>query len=175
MLMMPSANRFGLTSSTHSSDPIEELGSRAEALWRRVVDIERALSVQEWWLLGRALPEALLLSEIASLLAVARGELESALSQGFDRSLPFTGQNDALSGAQETPQPNDPTWLAASRDQAIGLLRMVATALPPMQQYASMLGTYSARAGLASTIVDSFGIVTDRLTEIGEALRQPPR
>lgn len=139
-----------------------------------MLDIERALSVQEWWMLGRAIAEARLLSEIASLLAVARGELENALSQGFDRALPFTGQNDALTAAQEPPQPDDPTWLAASRDQAIGLLRMVATALPPMQQYATMLQTYGARAGLASTIVDSFGIVTDRLNEIAEALRQPP-
>lgn len=173
--MMPSANRFGPATSTNAPDPIEELGTRAEALWRRVVDIERALSVQEWWLLGRALPEALLLSEIASLLAVARGELENALSQGFDRALPFTGQNDALSATPEAPQPDDPTWLAASRDQAIGLLRMVATALPPMQQYAQMLQTYGQRAGLASAIVDAFGIVADRLKEIGEALRQPPR
>ena len=125
-------------------------------------------------MLGRALAEARLLSEIASLLAVARGELENALSQGFDRALPFTGQSDALNATQEPPQPNDPTWLAASRDQAIGLLRMVATALPPMQQYATMLQTYGARAGLASPIVDSFGIVTDRLNEIAEALRQPP-
>lgn len=172
--MMPSANRFGPNSTTHSPDPIEELGTRAEALWRRVLDIERALSVQEWWLLGRAIAEARLLAEIASLLAVARGELENALSQGFDRALPFTGQGDALTAAQEPPQPENPTWLAASRDQAIGLLRMVATALPPMQQYATMLQTYGGRAGLASPIVDSFGIVTDRLNEIAEALRQPP-
>ncbi|HEX8727828.1 MAG TPA: hypothetical protein VF739_04355, partial [Ktedonobacterales bacterium] len=57
------------------SEAVDELAGRSEMLLHRIVEIEQGLAVQEWWLLGRALPEARLLTEIISLLAVARGEL----------------------------------------------------------------------------------------------------
>src|SRR5215813_3282820 len=84
-------NRFG--------DPRGELVGRSDMLCRRLVDIEQALAEEEWWLLGRALPEARLLAEVTSLLAVARGELENTLAQYFGRPLTrsdFTDQFNAL-------------------------------------------------------------------------------
>ncbi len=161
---------------TGVEDPIEALATRIEALWRRVLDIERSLAVQEWWLLGRALPEARLLAEIASLLAVARGELEMVLGQVFGRAIPMSGQMDALPGATQEPMhPENEAWLAASRDQAIGLLRMVAGGLPAMLQFAQALADYCRRAGLAAEVTDALTVVASRLAEVDEALRQPPR
>lgn len=160
-----------------SAGAVEELADRAEALWRRLKDIERALAVQEWWMLGRALPEARLLSEISSLFAVASGELENTLTQSFHRPLQRYELTDPHAAAYANPSSpsNDPAWLAASRDQAIGLLRMVAPMLAPMRQYADMLTLYSERLGLPAAVVDAFGIVSSRLAEVDEALRQPPR
>ncbi len=158
-------------------EAIDALAGRTDALWRRLQDIEQALGVREWWLLGRALPEARLLSEISSLLAVARGEMENLLTQIFGRTIPRNDQTDqfaAVPGAEEL-QSDDPAWLAASRDQAIGLLRMVAAALPAMLQYAEMLQGYAERIGLAPAVLDAFSIVAERLDEVREALRYPPQ
>lgn len=162
--------------ATSSADPSEALGGRAETLFRRVRDMEKALAVQEWWLLGRVLPEARVLSEVSSLLAVARGELESALSHYFKIEVERAGQTDHFTVVEGAVpgDTNDAAWVAASRDQALGLLRMVAAVLAPMLQYAQMLRTYAEHLGLPSGAVDAFGIVQDRLSEIDEALRQPP-
>jgi hypothetical protein len=161
---------------TGVEDSIEALATRIEALWRRVMDIERSIAVQEWWMLGRALPEARLLAEIASLLAVARGELETVLGQVFGRALPMSGQMDALpGGGQQAMQPENYAWLDASRDQAVGLLRMVAIALPPMLQFSHALTDYCRQSGVATDVTDALDVVTGRLSEMDEALRQPPR
>jgi len=160
---------------TGVEDSTEALATRIEALWRRVVDIERSLAVQEWWMLGRALPEARLLAEVNSLLAVVRGELENVLGQVFSRALPMSGQMDAMPPGAQPLQPQNEAWLAASRDQAIGLLRMVATALPPMLQFAQALHDYCMRAAMAAEITDALSVVAGRLAEVDEALRQPPR
>lgn len=159
-----------------SADPAAALGSRAEALLRRLRDIERALAVQEWWLLGRVLPEARVLAEVSSLLAVARGELESALSNYFGIAIEPSGQTDQFATVEgfAPGDTNDAAWVAASHDQALGLLRMVAAALAPMLQYAQMLHTYAAHLGLQPGAVDAFSIVHERLLELDEALRQPP-
>lgn len=159
-----------------SVDAGAALGGRAETLLRRICDIEKALAVQEWWLLGRVLPEARVLAEVSSLLAVARGEMESALSHYFNIDITQTGQTDqfAALGTGTPGDTNDAAWVAASRDQALGLLRLVVAALTPMLQYAQMLRTYAEHLGLPSGAVDAFGIVHDRLAEIDEALRQPP-
>jgi hypothetical protein len=156
---------------------VTELAGRAEALWRRLKDIERALAVQEWWMLGRALPEARLLAEIGSLFAVASGELENTLIQSFHRPLQRYETTDPQAATYADPEnaSNDPAWLAASRDQALGLLRMVAPMLGPMRQYADMLTLYGERLGLPVVVIDAFGIVSSRLAEVDEALRQPPR
>ena len=156
-------------------DPFAELGGRTEALWRRMSELERALAAQEWWLYGRVLPEARLLSEIGSLLAVARAELETALTQVFGRPAPPAGVDDQPGPtADPAVLERDPAWITATRDQAIGLLRMIAGTLPPMLQYAQMLRQYSERYDLPAAAVDAFSIVGDRLGEVDEALRQPP-
>jgi hypothetical protein len=156
-------------------DPGEALAVRIEALWRRVVDIERSLAVQEWWMLGRALPEARLLAEISSLLAVVRAELEAVLAQTFGRALPMSGQMDAQASGSDTTGPHNEAWAAASRDQAIGLLRMVALALPSMRQFTQALADYCHRARVATAITDALEVVSGRLVDVDEALRQPPR
>jgi hypothetical protein len=162
---------------TGLAERIEALGGRADALWRRLVEIEDALAVREWWMLGRSFPEARLLAEISSLLAVARGEMENALSQGFGYAslrADSTDQYNAV-GRDDTMRTGDPAWVAGCREQAVGLLRMIASGLPPMLQYAQMLRNYGEQLGIATPALDSFGIVTDRLNEINDALRQPPQ
>jgi hypothetical protein len=159
------------------TERVEALATRAEALWRRLCEIDSALVVREWWLLGRAVPEARLVAEVSSLLAVARGEMENALSQGFGLSMPRSETTDQYNvfGRDETQHTEDPAWVAACRSQAIGLLRMVAASLPAMLQYSQMLRSYSEQLSVPTSALDSLGIVTDRLNETGEALRTPPQ
>ncbi len=154
-----------------------ELGMRAEALYHRLAEIEAAMGVREWWLLGRALPEARLLAEIASLFAVARAELETALIGVFGAAIARAEQGDALEdGPQdETQASRDPELLAERRDQAMGLLRMVALSLPNLLQYARMLHRYAEQYALPTEATGAFGIAADRLAEVGESLREPPR
>jgi hypothetical protein len=179
--MTPSSRETGQVGATRLasgvSDPREELADRAETLCHRLLDIEQALAAQEWWLLGRALPEARLLAEIASLLAVARGELENSLGQYFNRPTMRRDQTDQYNSVRGPSQDemSDPAWLAANRDQAIYLLRLVASALPAMMQYALLLHTNSERLALPAAATDAFGIVTDRLSDAYEALREPPQ
>jgi hypothetical protein len=156
------------------AEATEALGARADALYQRLLDIERALGVQEWWMLGRVLPEARLLSEIHSLLAVARGELEGVRVQYFGRQRP-AGDTAEHGTASEPGSAEDPAWVAASRNQAIGLLRMIASALPAMLQYAQMLRAYAERLNLAAGALDALSIVVERLHEVQEAIQQPPQ
>lgn len=164
--------------SRMGTDPqARELGMRAEALYHRLVAIEAALGVREWWLLGRALPEARLLAEIASLFAVARAELETALKEVFGanimRAEPAEAPED--DGADEALAAQDPAQMAERRDQAMGLLRMVALSLPNLLQYARMLHQYAGQYALPTEATGAFGIVADRLAEAGESLREPPQ
>ena len=186
--MMPSslgAGRMQFVEGSHSpssgvterTERIEALAGRAEALWRRVSEIEGAVAIREWWLLGRAVPEARLLAEISSLLAVARGEMENALAQGFGHvvpSLEITEQYPAA-GYDDAEKVQDPAWIATCREQAVGLLRMIAASLPAMLQYAQMLHSYGEQLEVTTAAIDSLSIVADRLNEIGEALRVPPQ
>jgi hypothetical protein len=150
----------------------EALAGRASTLLQRILDVERTLAVQEWWMLGRVMREAAVLSEVISLLAVARGELEDVLAQAFGRP-PALGSADDL-----FPLPpvylDDPNWVHASRDQAVGLLRMAVAALPAMQQYAQMLREGAERLNLPMAVIDPLGIVADRLGEAYEAIVHPP-
>ncbi len=154
-----------------------ELGMRAEALYHRLAEIEAALGVREWWLLGRALPEARLLAEITSLFAVARAELETALIQVFGAAISRVESVEATEDrtGDEAHAAQDFALLAERRDQAIGLLRMVALSLPNVLQYARMLRQYAEQYALPSEATNAFGITADRLAEVSEALREPPR
>jgi hypothetical protein len=152
---------------------VDELAGRSEMLLHRIVEIEQGLAVQEWWLLGRALPEARLLTEIISLLAVARGELFQFLADFFGRApLGFDpAENPAGNGE---PHMDDPIWMRERHDQTLYLLRNVAAALPPMIQYARMLRANAERLNLAVTALDGLSIVAGRLEEAYELLQQPP-
>ena len=152
---------------------VDELAGRSEMLLHRIVEIEQGLAVQEWWLLGRALPEARLLTEIISLLAVARGELFQFLADFFGRA-PLGFDPAEIATGEEEPHLEDPLWMDERRQQTLYLLRNVAAALPPMIQYARMLRTNAERLSLAVTALDGLSIVAGRLEEAYELLQQPP-
>lgn len=152
----------------------DHLAERAATLLRRMVEIEQALTAQEWWLLGRALPEARLLSEISSLLSVARGELEHFLADFFGRPLPATSEHPAVSPGDDDMRPDDPVWLGMQRQRALELLRVVAMSLPPMAQYAQMLHANAERMHFAVAALDGLGVIESRLSEAYELLQQPP-
>ena len=151
------------------------LASRSTMLLQRITDIERAIAVQEWWLLGHIVPEARLLAEVASLLAVARGELEHFLARFFGRPMPPSDAELTLPSAGPLPDANEhPEWVVASRDQAIDLLRMSAASLPSMRQFSQALRAHAERLGLPMAAVDALSVVSDRLGEAYEALQEPP-
>lgn len=155
---------------------LDELANRATVLLQRIRDVERSLTGQEWWLLGKVAPEARLLAELASLLAVARGEMEGFLTDFCRRRLPpFEAPEPTPEATDEVlANMNDPRWLAAQREQAIGHLRMVAAALPAMSQYAQTLRVHAERLGVTPAALDPLTIVMDRLSDAQETLQQPP-
>ena len=63
-MMRPPPGSGGLPGGdpSQATQAIGMLGERAEALCKRLTDVEQALAVQEWWLLGRVLAEARLLA-----------------------------------------------------------------------------------------------------------------
>ena len=144
------------------------------SLLQRIIAVERALSAQEWWLLGRDVPEARQVAEVASLLAVARGELEQALDEQFDWRMPVVDTVEE-EGDFETASPDpvsDPTWTQALRDEANGLLRMLRQNLPSMLSFAEQLRANVEDAGMPSVALGVLGIVQDRLGEAIETVRQ---
>jgi hypothetical protein len=146
------------------------------SLLQRIIAVERALSVQEWWLLGRDIPEAGQVAEVASLLAVARGELEQALDEQFDWRMPAMDTNASeQEGELEVVSPDltsNPTWIEARRDEANRLLRMLAQNLPSMQSFAEQLRANAGDAGMTAAAFGALGIAQDRLGEAIETLRE---
>jgi hypothetical protein len=145
------------------------------SLLQRIIAVERALSVQEWWLLGRAIPEAGQLAEVASLLAVARGELEQALDEQFDWRMPVSHANvleqeDGLELASPDLT-SEPAWIEARQEEANRLLRMLGQNLPSMQSFAEQLRANVGDAGMPAAALGALGIVQDRLGEAIETLR----
>jgi hypothetical protein len=156
---------------------VEMIGERSGMLLRRIGEIERSLAVQEWWLLAKAIPEAKLLSELSSVLAVARGELEHFLAEFFGQPLPASDTAEVNTSAGEedlSSRMQDQAWLRSQRTQAVELLRMVARSLPPMRQFAQMLHTAGERVGLALTALDALRVVDEHLNEAYELLQHPP-
>jgi hypothetical protein len=145
------------------------------SLLQRIISVERALSVQEWWLLGRAIPEAGQVAEVASLLAVARGELEQALDEQFDWRMPGLDIDASeQEGDLEVASPDltsEPAWIEARRDEANRLLRMLGQNLPSMQSFAEQLRANVGGAGMPAATLGALGIVQDRLGEAIETLR----
>jgi hypothetical protein len=151
---------------------VMELGARAETLLRRLRDVEEALTDQEWWLMGNVFPEARRLAEITSLLSVARGELETFLTEvcgmaAADQAERKRANEDvfALMG--------DPMWMSGSREKAFALLRMLTAQISPMRQYATALQVNAERMRVPSAAMDPLGICAERMVEIEEILRQP--
>jgi hypothetical protein len=150
-----------------------ELAVRADTLLKRLCEVEEALTDQEWWLMGRAMQEARVLAELSSLLSVARGELETFLTEAGARP------QGADSAAQRKEQDDvfdlmgDPMWMSGSREKAIALLRMCAAQIPPMRQYANVLQVNAERMHMSAVLLDPLGIAAERLGEAEELLRQP--
>lgn len=156
---------------------VEMIGERSEMLLRRVGEIERSLAIQEWWLLAKAIPEAKVLSELSSVLAVARGELEHFLAEFFGRPMPVSDGLEVSTPMSEdelTDRMRDPEWLRGQRVQAVELLRTVARSLPPMRQFAQMLHSAGERVGLAVTALDALRVVDEHLNDAFELLQHPP-
>jgi hypothetical protein len=154
-----------MSASQHAS---EVVAGQADILMRRLLDLEQGLSVREWWLLGRQIPEAQALAEVVSLLAVARAELDQVLVQYYGRppSEPVAPAEETAEGAPAA----DPASLARQRALAAQLMQMLGAALPPTTAFAQQLRLYAQRAGLDAVAVDTLGIVTDRLMDAQEAL-----
>lgn len=149
-----------------------DLGPRVLALAERIVEMERALGMREWWLLGRNLPEAQALSEMASLLAVARGELQQVLTEVF--ALPLSSAPEGAGSDAGESHLSDPAWIAARGAEARQLLDRAVVVLPALQQYAQVLRARAERLALPPAALDAFGIVYDRVSEACELLQHPP-
>lgn len=149
--------------------------AQCASLLQRIVAVERALATREWWLLGRAVAEAGQVAEVASLLAVARGELEQALAEQFDWRLPFTDGEAPAPASDAEALASDPSWARARQEEANGLLRMLGKALPGMQSFAEQLRANAEGAGMPSAALGALGIVGGRLADAVEALRQTER
>ncbi|HEY7851060.1 MAG TPA: hypothetical protein VIC27_13395, partial [Ktedonobacterales bacterium] len=70
---------------------------------------------------------------------------------------------------------SDPMWMSGSREKAIALLRMCATQIQPMRQYAIVLQANAEKLRLPAVALDPLSIAAERLGEAEELLRQPPR
>jgi len=163
--------------SPHSVPAVEAeqgFAGHAQALLERVLEVERALAGREWWLLGRAFAEAQVLSEVASLLAAVRGELEGVLRQYFAAS-PAPESDGPTVADDEMGLLNDPGWVQARQSEAAALLDHLAMVLPSLRQYAQLLQANAEQAGLPPAAVDELGIVRERLSDACETLQQPPR
>jgi hypothetical protein len=146
------------------------------SLLQRIIAVECALGAHEWWLLGRAVPEAGQVAEVACLLAVARGELEQALDEQFDWRMPVTDtdaseQEGDLDMASHDLTHN-PDWTQARQEEANRLLRMLRQNLPNMQSFTEQLRANAEEAGMPSAALGALGIAQDRLGEAIETVRK---
>jgi hypothetical protein len=148
------------------------VGAQADLLLRRLQELEQVLAGQEWWLLGRALPEAQVLAEVTSLLAVARAELDGFLTQFCGR--PPAGPPTTDDAADETATSTDPARIAQQRQVAVETLQMLTAALPPTTSFARQLRPFAERNGMPVVATDVLGIVADRIADAQEALQSPP-
>jgi hypothetical protein len=170
--MQPAAFVGGARWSGPLTAGAESLATPTAELLRHVREAERALGAQEWWLLGREIPEALALSEIVSLLAVARGELEQVVSGSFGQLPTGASEDEPATEDVVTSLMSDPGWLAARRDEAAALIITARSALPGLAQYAQALQAHAERAGMPPNTLSALGIVADRLSEVTEAISQ---
>lgn len=154
---------------------VEAVTSRIAALVQRIDDVERALGVQEWWLLADAIAEARVLSELVSLLAVARGEMTHLLRErGGLAQWPPQGEDLADDDyAAPPPDVSNPVFLQASRDQALGLMRLAALAIPAIHQYTRALLGMTRRAPVPVSLVDALEAAEERLADATDLIAAP--
>ena len=152
-----------------SQAPGVVVGAQADLLMQRLQELERALAVHEWWLLGRALPEARALAEVTSLLSVARAELDGFLVQHCGRAP--ADAPPASDNGSEMPDTDDPAQLGREREEARQILGMLAAALPPTSTFARQLRPFAERNGMPVMATDTLGIVADRIAEAQELLQ----
>lgn len=143
------------------------VGAQGDILMRRLLDLELLLGVNEWWMLGATIPAAQVLSEVASLLAVARAELDQCLTQYCGRA---PAEAPAEEAAHLAPDEGDAAERGVEAEQAVQLLRTMGEALPPTMQFARQLQGFAGRVGLNAAAVDVLGIVADRLEEARETV-----
>src|SRR5262249_52738598 len=111
-------------------------------------------------------------AEVASLLAVARGELEQALDEQFDWRLPVSESDAPADEGDPAALAHHPAWVGERQSEAAGLLRMLAKALPNMWSFADQLRANAEDAFMPSAALGALGIVQDRLGEAIETLRE---
>jgi hypothetical protein len=154
--------------------PIEDTGSalvaqQGDILMKRLQELDRALGAQEWWMLGRDIAEAATLSEVVSLLSVARAELDQVLVEYCGR--PEDVSSSASESSPQVPDPSDTTRLTRQRAIAHQLLQMLGMALPPTIDFARQLHPFAQYHGMPAPGLDTLAIVADRLEEAFEALQ----
>jgi hypothetical protein len=169
----PGSSDSGASSQMPGVGAAQTLATQVQTLVEHVVEAERALSAREWWLLGRAIPEAHVLSELASLLSVARAELEGLLGQ-VAPSAPTGEADEATVSDDEQHLLNDPGWVQARCDEAVALLGQAATNLPALLEYTQQLLLLAEHAPSSSALLEGLEIARDRLTDACEAIG-PPR
>jgi hypothetical protein len=159
--------------------PADESGSalvaqQGDILMKRLQELDRSLGVQEWWMLGRDIAEAATLSEVVSLLAVARAELDQVLVDFCGRATapsPSASDSSASDSAPQMPDPSDTTRLSRQRAIASQLLQMLGMALPPTIDFARQLRPFAQFHGMPAPGLDTLAIVANRLEEAFEALQ----
>lgn len=159
-----------------SQAAIAAVAPQADLLMRRLLDLEQRLGAEEWWMLGRDFAEARVLAEVASLLAVARAELDQMLVQFCGRapraiSIFDDASDIGMDDAATDDAPTDPARIAQARAEGMQLLQVLAVALPPTTTFARQLGPFAERSGMPAAAVEVLGIVADRALDAQEAVQ----
>jgi hypothetical protein len=153
------------------TDQMRMLGENAAAFLERIKEAEQRIAVREWWMLGEAIPEARILAELASLLAVARGELEHTIVDHFGRVSLGADVFGAESHTSSDSMPlSDPVWLAERTQEVRSLLRAAAQVLPAYHKYGVALRDHVTALRLPPEAIHSLSIVADRLGEAVETV-----
>lgn len=153
---------------------VQTLAAQVQPLAAHVTQLELALTTREWWLLGRAFREAQVLSEVASLLAVVRAELDGMLAQLGAPPTASGADDEAAVADDEHHLLNDPGWVQARREEAVALVGHAASTLPGLLQYTQQLLLVAGRAVGTSLPLDGLEIARDRLREACEAVEPGP-
>ncbi len=134
-------------------------------LFKRLLELERLATTQEWWLFGRVLPEARRIAELTSLLAAARADLSGLLKtlgypQATNLDHPATSELTFQQGFA-----TDAGWALAHRDEALSILRLAATAMPVLLVQTARISAQLGDNAAATMVRRVLARVTERLSE----------